>query len=91
MVGDWGGKKEASIIGYGTKAPVHNVALVNCTMCRGFDRGPLAYVFNDKIVPHHVSETTVMTALALGESAGISGKELITALVLGDDMPPGCI
>ena len=86
MVEDWGGKKEASIFGYGVKAPIHHVALVNCTMCRGFDRGPLAYVFNGKIVPHHVSETTVMTALALGESKGISGKELITALVLGDDI-----
>ena len=86
MVEDWGGKKEATIIGHGIKAPVHEVAFVNCTMCRGFDRGPLAYIFKDKIVPHHVSETTVMTAVALGESKGISGKELITALVVGDDL-----
>ena len=86
MVADWGGKKEASIIGHGIKAPVHDVAFVNCTMCRGFDRGPLACIFKDRIVPHHVSETTVMTALTLGENKGISGKELITALVVGDDI-----
>jgi hypothetical protein len=77
MVAHWGGQEEASILGYGIKAPVHNVAFVNCTMCRGFDRGPLAYLFNGRIVPHHVSETTVLTALALGENTCISGKELI--------------
>ncbi len=86
MVEDWGGKEEATIIGHGVRAPAHEVAFVNCTMCRGFDRGPLAYIFNDRIVPHHVSETTVLTALTLGESKGISGRELITALVVGDDL-----
>jgi 2-methylcitrate dehydratase PrpD len=86
MAKEWGGKKEATIIGHGIKAPAHDVAFINCTMCRGFDRGPLAYIFKDRIVPHHVSETTVMTAFALGESKGVSGKELITALVVGDDI-----
>ncbi len=86
LVEDWGGRPEATIIGHGVKAPVQEVAFVNCTMCRGFDRGPLAYIFNDRIVPHHVSETTVLTALALSESKGVSGKEFITALVLGDDL-----
>ena len=86
MVEDWGGKNEATIIGHGIKAPIQEVAFVNCTMCRGFDRGPLAYIFKGRIVPHHVSETTVMTALTLGENKGINGKELITALVVGDDV-----
>lgn len=86
MVRGWGGKEEATIFGHGLKAPAQNVAFVNCTMCRGFDRGPLAYVINGKIVPHHVSETTVMTAMTLGESKHVSGKELITALVVGDDI-----
>jgi 2-methylcitrate dehydratase PrpD len=86
MVKSWGGKKEATIIGHGIQAPAHNVAFVNCTMCRGFDRGPLAYIFKGRIVPHHVSETTVLTALTLGEAKRISGKELITALVVGDDI-----
>ncbi len=86
LVEDWGGKPEATIIGHGVKAPVQEVAFVNCTMCRGFDRGPLAYIFNGRIVPHHVSETTVLAALTLAESRGVSGKEFITALVLGDDL-----
>jgi 2-methylcitrate dehydratase PrpD len=86
MVTSCGGKGEASIIGYGIKAPVQDAAFINCTMSRSFDRGPLSYYLKDKIVPHHVSETTVLTALALGENKGISGKELITALVVGDDI-----
>jgi len=86
MVEGWGGKKEATIIGHGIKAPVQEVAFVNCTMCRGFDRGPLAYIFRGRTVPHHVSETTVMTALTLGENKSINGKELITSLVVGDDL-----
>jgi 2-methylcitrate dehydratase PrpD len=86
LVESWGGKPEATIIGYGIKAPVHNAAFVNCTMCRGFDRGPLSYVYKGRIVPHHVSETTVLTALTVGENKGITGKELIAALVVGDDI-----
>ncbi len=86
LIADWGGKGEASIVGYGIKAPVQEVAFINCTMSRGFDKGPLSYYMPDKIVPHHVSETTVLTALALGEKKGISGKELITALIVGDDI-----
>jgi aconitate decarboxylase len=82
----WGGKREATVLAHGLRAPLHTVAWVNCTMCRGFDRGPLAYELNGKIIPHHVSETTVLTALALGENKAVSGKELITALVLGDDL-----
>jgi 2-methylcitrate dehydratase PrpD len=86
LVEGWAGRKEATIIGHGIQAPLHNVAWVNCVMCRGFDRSPLAYVFRGRIVPHHVSETTVLTALALAEYKNVNGRELITALVMGDDL-----
>ena len=86
LVKGWEGKQEATILGYGAKVPVQEAAFVNCTMCRGFDRGPLAYTFRGRVVPHHVSETTVLTALTLGESKAVSGKELMTAMILGDDL-----
>ena len=86
LVQDWGGAPQASILGYGTRVPVQHAALVNCTMCRAFDRGPLAYVFKGKIVPNHISETTVLTALALAEFRRVDGRELIAAMVLGDDL-----
>ncbi len=86
MVEGWGGKKQATILGHGIKGTVHDVAFINCTMCRSFDWGTLVVIVEDRRYPSHTSETTVLTALALGESKGISGKELITASVLGDDL-----
>lgn len=86
LVKGWEGKQEATILGYGAKVPVQDAAFVNCTLCRGFDRGPLAYTFQGRVVPHHVSETTVLTALTLGESKAVNGKELMTAMILGDDL-----
>ncbi|MFC1947035.1 MmgE/PrpD family protein [Chloroflexota bacterium] len=86
LVKGWEGKQEATILGYGAKVPVQDAAFVNCTLCRGFDRGPLAYTFQGRVVPHHVSETTVLTALTLGESKAVDGKELMTSMILGDDL-----
>src|SRR4030042_657640 len=86
MVEEWGGKKESTIIGYGVKGPIPNVAMVNCILCRSFDWEPLVVIIDDKRYPSHTSCTTVPTAITVGESRGISGKELITALVVGDDL-----
>ena len=46
----------------------------------------LTYVYRDQRSPNHITETSALTALAAGESKGISGKELIAALVVGDDL-----
>ena len=81
MIGEWGGKKEATILGYGIKAPVHDVAFANCLMGRAFDHGVLVMAGGG-----HASETTALSALALAESKCVDGKELIAALVLGDDI-----
>ena len=81
MVEEWGGTKEATILGYGIKGLVHDVAFVNCLMGRAFDHGVLVTAGGG-----HASETTALSALALGESKGVSGKELLTALVVGDDL-----
>ena len=81
MVEEWGGKKEATILGYGVKGPAHDVAFVNCLMGRSFDHAILVTAGGG-----HASETTILSGLALGETLGISGKELITALVVGDDL-----
>ena len=86
MVKGWGGKGDASILGHGVKVPVHDAAMVNCLMGRSFDRGPLTLVIEGKRHPTHTSETTVLTALSLGEKQRIDGCELITALLVGDDL-----
>jgi 2-methylcitrate dehydratase PrpD len=86
LIKDWGGKKEATILGYGIKAPAHLVAMANCILCRSFDWEPLVVIVGHQRLPSHTSGTTVPTAISVGESRGTSGKELITALVAGDDL-----
>jgi 2-methylcitrate dehydratase PrpD len=81
-----GGRPEATILMYGGKVPAANAAMVNCILCRSFDFEPVSPVVEDSLVPGHVSGTTVMTALTLSEATGVSGRELITAMLLGDDL-----
>jgi len=86
LVAGWGGKEEATIMGFGGKSTVAEAAFVNCIFGRSFDRGPLTYVIDGKRSPNHITETSTLTALAMGESKGISGKELIASMVVGDDL-----
>jgi len=82
----WGGNPEATILVHGGKVPAGNAAMVNAIMCRSYDFEVMSIVVEGEWIPSHHSGTTVMTALAMGEAYGISGKELMTALVAGDDV-----
>ncbi|MBN1755341.1 MmgE/PrpD family protein [bacterium] len=71
------GAPEATIIGYGDRLPAVNVSLVNSLMIRSLD-------FNDiywKEDPSHPSDL-IPAALAVGELAHASMKDVITAIVL---------
>jgi 2-methylcitrate dehydratase PrpD len=85
LVREWGGKKEATVIAHGFKAPALNAAMVNGITDRSFDFEVMAGSVAGKGYGQHVSGTTVPTALAMSEMMGVDGKELITALVVGDD------
>jgi len=86
LIKDHGGKPEATILMYGGKAPAANAAMVNCILCRSFDYEPVSPVVEDHIAPGHVSGTTVMTALTLSEAVGANGRDLLMAMLLGDDL-----
>jgi 2-methylcitrate dehydratase PrpD len=86
LVKDWGGKPEASILVHGGKVPAHNAAMVNSIMARSFDFEALVPQIDGADIPAHISGTTVMTAITLGEMKDINGKELITALLAGEDV-----
>jgi 2-methylcitrate dehydratase PrpD len=86
LVKEWGGREESTILIHGGKAPAHNVAMVNSVMARSFDFEPVQPYVMGIPLANHVSGTTVPTALAIAEQKSASGKELITALVLGDDL-----
>jgi 2-methylcitrate dehydratase PrpD len=86
LVKKWGGEKESTILAHGGKVPAHNAAMVNSIMCRSYDFEPVGPYVYDMNIPAHISGTTVPTAIALTEKNMASGKELITALILGDDL-----
>lgn len=78
QVKEWGGRPEATILIHGGRVPAYNAAFVNSVMARALD-------FDDGMVPGiHMGASAVPTALAIAELAGgCSGKELLTALVVG--------
>jgi len=81
-----GGNKEATILMYGDRVPVGHAAMANCILCRSFDFEPVSPVVDGQMAAGHVSGTTVMTALSMAEAQGVGGRDLITALLVGDDM-----
>lgn len=82
----WGGRQEATIVAHGDRVPVHNAALVNSVMARSYDFEPAGPIVDGKSTPAHISGTTVPVAIAVGECNAASGRDLITALILGDDL-----
>lgn len=77
-----GGEQQATILGYGEKVPASAAAFVNGAMAHAMDFGEshdTAFV--------HASSPTVPAALALAEAIpDVSGKDLITAVTLGNDL-----
>ena len=71
---------------HGIKTSAINAALANCIMSRSYDFEPVSPMIEGKFWPGHISGTTIPTAIAMGEAKGINGKELITALLVGDDV-----
>ena len=72
------GKPEATIFIHGGRVPAQNAVLVNSVMARALD-------YDDVMDPGiHIGASVVPTAFAAAEIAGgCSGKDFLTALVLG--------
>lgn len=82
LVSDWGGKRESTILVYGDKVPTINAAFMNCTMahCHDFDD---AY----DLGLSHTGANTVPVAFVISEHlGGVSGKDLISAIAVGQDL-----
>lgn len=81
QVREWAGKKEATILVHGGKAPACNAVLINSFMARALD-------FCDAMSPGiHIGSSAVPVALASAELAGgCSGEDFLTALVLGTEV-----
>ena len=89
LVKEYGGKAEATILFHGGQVPAGNAAMLNSIMARSFDFEPVSPLVEGRGTPGHISGTTVMTAITMGEVQDITGKELLTALLVGDDIRKG--
>ena len=79
-VEDLGGKKVASVWGFGRKAPAPWAAFVNGSLGHMVD-------YDDVGAGGHVSIVTIPVAFAVAEQlGGISGRDLITAVAAGTDI-----
>jgi 2-methylcitrate dehydratase PrpD len=82
LVRRWGGNPESGLIGYGTKGPAHNAALVNATLARALE---LDEVHERALV--HSAATIVPVALAVSEQVGgIDGRQFLAAVAMGIDL-----
>ncbi len=71
---------------HGVRVLVHNAAMVNAVMMRSYDFEPIGAEYEDHTHAAHISGTTVPVALAVAEQQRSSGRDLLTALILGDDL-----
>ena len=76
-----GGEPEASVIGLDTALPAANAAFANAMLCHGLDFDD---THSDSV--SHVSTVVVPAALALAEARGASGRELLTAVIAGNEV-----
>jgi len=81
-----GQTEQATLLGQGGKMSAADAAMVNAITSRSYDYEVMTTVVAGRIIPSHTSPTTVMTAFAVAEREGRSGKEFLTALTLGDDL-----
>ncbi|MHB1162729.1 MAG: MmgE/PrpD family protein [Chloroflexota bacterium] len=81
LVKEWGGKPDSAIAVFGGAVPAPEAALANTMMAHALDLDDL----HDEAVVH-CSCCQVSTGLAVGQSAGRGGKDLITAVAVGIDL-----
>jgi 2-methylcitrate dehydratase PrpD len=76
-----GGEPEASVIGLDTGLPAANAAFANAMLCHGLDFDD---THSDSV--SHVSTVVVPASLAAAEARGSTGRELLTAIVAGNEI-----
>lgn len=76
-----GGRPEASVIGAPGRHPAAHAAFVNGTLAHTLD-------FDDTHLPSvlHPSASVVPAALAMGETVGAPGPDVLTAILMGDEL-----
>jgi 2-methylcitrate dehydratase PrpD len=76
-----GGEPQASVIGHDGALPAANAAFANAMLCHGLDFDD---THSDSIA--HVSVVVCPAAVAAAEAAGAGGRELLAAIVGGNEV-----
>ncbi|MEM3112279.1 MAG: MmgE/PrpD family protein [Candidatus Anstonellales archaeon] len=87
FIQDSGHPEEATVFGNGIKTSCLNAILANGAMVRFLDYNDTAFIIQGETyrTGYHPSEI-IPFVLALGEKENLSGKEVITSIVLGYDL-----
>lgn len=89
LVRSWGGAPQATILTHGDRVPLQHAAMMNALMGRSFDFevcGPDPEGVNVGRMVGHVCSTTEPTAVAVAEFTKASGKDLLSAVIVGGDI-----
>jgi 2-methylcitrate dehydratase PrpD len=78
LIGDWGGKQESSIVGFGIKVPAPHAAMCNAMLGHGVE---LDDAHGSGLIK--AGSVLVPSLISLAESNNKNGKDLLTALVCG--------
>jgi 2-methylcitrate dehydratase PrpD len=76
-----GGEPDATVIGLDRGLPAANAAFANAMLCHGLDFDD---THSDSV--SHVSTVVVPAAAALAEARGATGRELLTAVIAGNEV-----
>jgi len=76
-----GGDPSATVIGLGEQLPAANAAFANAMLCHGLDFDD---THSDSV--SHVSTVIAPAALAAGEALGASGRDVLAAVVAGNEV-----
>ncbi len=83
LVTRWGGAPEAGLVGYDERLPARSAAMVNATLARALELDDV-----HELGLTHATATMVPVALAVADTVGATGAQLLTAIALGIDL--GC-
>ncbi|MDH4176615.1 MAG: MmgE/PrpD family protein [Thermoleophilia bacterium] len=76
-----GGEPQATVIGSGGRLPAANAAFANAMLCHGLDFDD---THSDSV--SHVSAVVTPAALAAGEAVGATGRDVLAAIVVGNEV-----
>jgi 2-methylcitrate dehydratase PrpD len=76
-----GGRPQATVIGFGDRLPAANAAFANAMLCHGLDFDD---THSDSV--SHVSVVVAPAALAAGELTDAHGRDVLAAIVAGNEL-----